>query len=109
MGKYVHPELNRPVEFFGGTYVFVEEGKVNYQGKEVLYFLGFAGVEASCCGRGGCVFIKVPGYLCSWRINVNESGQPVSEIERITDEGSRREIRKILEEKYPVFAQVEFF
>jgi hypothetical protein len=109
MEKYVHPELNFPVELFSGAYVLVEEGKVNYQGKEVLYLLGFAGVEASCCGRGGWAFIKVPGYLCSRRKSFNEAGQPVSYIERINDEGSQREIRKILKEKYPAFAQVEFF
>ncbi len=108
MEKYLHPELNRPVEFFSGTYVFIEEGKVNHQGKEVLFFIGFAGVEASCCGRGGCAFINVPGYLHAWRINFSKSGRPVSEIERITDEGSQKEIRQILREKYPIFTQVEF-
>ena len=56
MIEFTHPELNKRVEFFGGGYVFIEEGRITYQGKEVLYFLGMAGIEASCCGTGGCAF-----------------------------------------------------
>ncbi|MBI5968245.1 MAG: hypothetical protein HY882_10370 [Deltaproteobacteria bacterium] len=108
MGEYIHPELNRRVEFFGGGYILVEEGRIDYQGKEVLYFLGLAGIEASCCGRGGCAFIKVPGYIRFWKKKINESGQAVSEVERIAAEDSQKEIRKILEEKHPGFKQIEF-
>lgn len=108
MIQFTHPELNKRVEFFGGGYVFIEEGRITYQGKEVLYFLGMAGIEASCCGRGGSAFVKVPGYVRSWEKNRNESGQPVSEVERIIDQDSQKEIKRILEEKHPAFRQVEF-
>ncbi len=108
MERYIHPELNRSVEFFSGSYVFIEEGRVPCLGKEVLFFIGLAEVQASCCGRGGGGFIKVPGFLLSWKAAVTEGGQPVSEIERVSDEDSRREIRKLLTERYPAFTQVEF-
>lgn len=100
--------LNERVEFFGGGYLFIEEGRFPYQGKEVLYLLGLAGVEASCCGRGGCAFIKVPGYIRSWRNRVNPLGQPVSEVEGIVAEEDQKEVRKILQDKYPGFHQIEF-
>jgi len=74
----------------------------------VLYLLGLAGIEASCCGKGGCAFIKVPGYIRFWKKEINESGHTVSEVERIVAEDSQREIRKILEEKHPGFKQIEF-
>jgi hypothetical protein len=106
--QFTHPELNKRVEFFGGGYVFIEEGKIIYQGKEVLYFLGIAGIEASCCGTGGCAFIKVPGYVRSWKKTRNEFGQPVSEVERIVHEDSQKEVKRILEEKHPSFRQIEF-
>ena len=108
MGEYIHPELNKKVEFFGGSYLFVEEGRLNYQGKEVFYLLGMAGVESSCCGTGGSAFIKVPGYVLSWKKGESESGQSISEVERIVSEESQTAIRKILQEKYPGFQQIEF-
>jgi len=108
MDEYIHPELNQEVEFFGGSYSFVEEGKLNYQGKEVFYLLGIAGVESSCCGTGGCAFIKVPGYVLSWKKGGNKSGHSISEVERIVSEESQTAIRKILQEKYPEFQQIEF-
>jgi len=106
--QFTHPELHERIEFFSGGYVFIEEGKITHQGKEVLYFLGMAGVESSCCGRGGCAFIKVPGYVRSWKKTRNARGQPVSEVEPIHQRESQREIQRILEEKHPGFRQVEF-
>jgi len=108
MNKFIHPELHKQVEFFSGSYVFVEEGRINHQGKEVLYFVGLAGIEASCCGSGGCAFIKVPGYVRSWKKEENEFGQPISEVESIRAEDVQREIRVILEDKHPGFKQIEF-
>ena len=107
MEIYVHPELNQPIEFFGGTYLFVSEGCIDFNGKEVVYLLGFAAVEASCCGRGGSAFIKVPGFLGPRRDMVRGSAR-VSEIERIVDENCQREITVLLREKFPAFRQVEF-
>jgi len=108
MNEYAHPELNKKVEFFGGSYFFTEEGKIPYQEKEVIYFLGIAEVESSCCGRGGCAFIKVPGYICSWKKGQNKSGQSLSEVERILDEEPQKAIKKLLEDKHPGVSQIEF-
>ncbi|MDH4265368.1 MAG: hypothetical protein OEW45_06995 [Deltaproteobacteria bacterium] len=108
MDEFTHPELNKKIEFFGGSYLFVEEGTISFQGKEVLYLLGMAGVESSCCGTGGCAFIKVPGYVLSWKKAWSESGQSISEVERIVSEESQTAIRKILQEKHPGFQQIEF-
>ncbi len=96
------------MEFFGGGYLFVEEGKLDYRGKEVLYLVGMACIEASCCGTGGSAFIKVPGYIRAWKKGRNEAGLPVSEVERIEAYGQRKEIRGLLQERHPGFTQVEF-
>jgi hypothetical protein len=108
MFEFVHPELNQRVEFFGGGYLLVEEGKLNYRGKEVLYLVGIAGIEASCCGTGGCAFIKVPGYIRSWKKGQNETGRPVSEVERIEAQDQQEEIQYLLKERHPGFSQIEF-
>ena len=108
MDRFIHPELNQRVEFFAGGYLFVEEGKLNYRGREVLYLKGIASVEASCCGTGGCGFIKVPGYIRSWKKAQSEMGQPISEIERIEAPEQQEEIREILRGSHPGFSQIEF-
>jgi hypothetical protein len=108
LGKYIHPELNQEIEFFGGNYSFLDEGRLSYEGKEVFYLLGVAAVESSCCGRRGLAFIKVPGYVLSWKKGWSESGQPISEVERIVSEENQAAIRRILQEKFPGFQQIEF-
>jgi hypothetical protein len=106
--KFIHPELNQPVEFFGGSYVMSEEGKISCRGKEVLYFIGIAGLDASCCGRSGCAFAKVPGIVRHWKKKRDKFGRLVSEVERITDAKSQEEISQWLRERYPQVTQIEF-
>ena len=106
--EFVHPELNQRVDFFSGGYLFTEEGKLHFRGKEVLYLVGTAGIEASCCGTGGCAFIKVPGYIRAWKKRQSEAGRAVSEVERIEVHGQRKEIQGLLKERHPDFTQVEF-
>ena len=108
MDRFIHPVLNERVEFFAGGYLFVEEGKLYFRGKEVLYLKGIASIEASCCGTGGCGFIKVPGYIRSWKKAQSETGQAISEVERIEAPDQQEEIRAILRESHPGFSQVEF-
>jgi hypothetical protein len=108
MFEFVHPELNQRVDFFGGGYLFVEEGKLPYRGKEVLYLVGMAGIEASCCGTGGCAFIKVPGYIRAWKKERNESGRHVSEVRRIEARDQQKEIQGLLQERHPGFSHIEF-
>ena len=108
MSEYIHPELKKRVDLFGGGYSFIEEGKFAYREKEVLFSVGIADLEASCCGTWGCGFIKVPGYVLSWKTRVDECGQVISEIERVEDQESQREIREILQEKFPGFSLIEF-
>ncbi len=109
MTKFVHPELNMPVEFFGGSYFLTEEGIIHLQGKEVLYFVGVAGLDASCCGRSGCAFIKVPGFLMSGERKHNGSGRSISEVSPIVEDENRKRVNQILKEKYPEVTQIEFF
>jgi len=106
--EFVHPELNQRVEFFSGGYLFMEEGKLHFRGKEVLYLVGKAGIESSCCGTGGCAFIKVPGYIRAWKRGRNETGRPVSEVERVEAQDQQKEIQDLLREKHPGFSQIEF-
>lgn len=106
--SFMHPPLKELVNFFGGCYLFLEERCFPYREKEVLYLLGVAAVESSCCGPGGGVFIKVPGYIRSWKKEVTTSGQYLSEIESIVSITEQKEITKLLLEKHPECGQVDF-
>jgi len=106
--EFCHPELNQRVDFFSGGYLFVEEGRLPIRGKEVLYFVGMAGIESSCCGTGGCAFIKVAGYIRAWKKGRSEAGRPVSEVERIEARDQQAKIAEALKMRHPGFSQVEF-
>lgn len=108
MTTYIHPELDTRIEFISGGYILLKEGRIPHHGKEVLYYLGVGALDSSCCGRGGCAFMKVPGFVIAWKKGVGPSGEAVSEIESVESEEDRQEIRKILLEKFPDYQQIEF-
>jgi hypothetical protein len=108
MREYRHPELQEEVEFISGSYLLLEEGRFPCRGKDVLFYLGIAGLNSSCCGRGGCAFAKIPGFVISWKKKIGPSGESLSEIEPVQDDEDRQEIRKLITAKYPGFNQIEF-
>ena len=99
--EFIHPGLGQEVWTQGGYYIAREEKSLTYNGREVIYILGHAVIEASCCGAGGWSYIQIPGYFLK-RKSPDGSGRPdVSEVEPITEEGDRDSIRWILMEEYP--------
>ena len=99
--EYTHPELDREVRSIAGYYVPVEEHVLPYNEREVIYILGSACIEASCCGSKDWLYIQVPGFLVRKHIRSGEGTLPVSEIETIQDKEDRDAIRHLLEEKHP--------
>lgn len=106
--KYSHEELNKEIRSIAGYYIAEDEKRFDYNGREVLYVIGHSEVDNSCCGIGGCRYALVPGYVVTWKNETNEAGRPVSEIETIVDEASRREITGILK-KNETITQIEFW
>ncbi|MDI6776791.1 MAG: hypothetical protein QMD03_06055 [Syntrophales bacterium] len=107
MGQYIHQKFGAEVQFIAGYYTILEEGRMGHGGKEFLYAVGMAIVDNACCGRGGCRFLHVPGYIVSWKEKESADGLPVSEVEPICNETDQREIRNLLEDDFP-HAQVIF-
>jgi hypothetical protein len=105
--EYVHQPLNQEVTAIGGHYVLVKEARLPFLGREVLYLVGHAALETTCCGAGGCGYALVPGFVLAWRYEVNEDGLPVSQVEPIRDEAIQRQIRRLLERQEMVH-QVRF-
>ena len=79
-----------------------------YKDREILYLVVVASVESSCCGQGGLAYILVPGYIISWKYGTDDTGLPVTEVNRINDDDEKREIEGILKRKYPHLSQITF-
>ena len=96
--KYTHLPLGQDVEIgIGGYYTPYEEVRLPHNNREVLYVIGQAVVESSCCGTGNWKYAIVPGYITSWQTETNEAGLPVSDVEPIQDEETRITLRRLIE------------
>ena len=107
MNKYTHLELNEDIKTIAGYYTPLEEARLKYNGREVLYVVGQAVIESSCCGSGNWAYVLIPGYIINWQ-KKNVDGLPVSEVESISDKVSQNNIRKIIKEAEHI-SQVEFW
>ena len=106
--KYTHQELNKDVYALSGFYTPWKEVRLKYNNREVLYIIGHVVVESSCCGAANWSYALVPGYIVNWQKGSNEAGLPVSEVESISDEAARNDVREIIEETEDIYA-IEFW
>jgi hypothetical protein len=105
--RYVHQELNQDIAAIGGHYVLTREVRLPFHGREVLYLVGCAVVDTSCCGAGGCAYALVPGFILEWKSQTDGDGLAVSQVEPIRDKALQREIGRLIKEAEPVH-QVTF-
>ena len=105
--EYTH-ELHREVRSISGGYTLEKEERITIGSKEVLYVVGNALADSSCCGFWGCHYAFVPGYVVSWKHKKNEEGISISKVEAITEDHVKREIERLLMEKEGV-SQVRFW
>jgi len=99
--EYTHPSFGEEIAGRAGYYSPIEESVIPYRGREVLYVMGHACIDNSCCGmNGNWGYIQVPGYIVRRQVRL-ENGLPVSEIEIIEDPAARREIREQLLTRHP--------
>jgi hypothetical protein len=100
--RFTHPQLGQDVKGRAGYYVPVEEHSLLHRGREVLYVLGCACIDNSCCSAPkSWGYVQVPGFLVRRHVCRDESGMPVSEVEPIEDGADRAVIRQSLLEKHP--------
>jgi hypothetical protein len=103
--NYVHQELNQQVTAIGGHYVLVKEARLPFLGREVLYLVGHAAFDTTCCGTGGCAtastrggaYALVPGFIVSWKSGTNEDGLAVSAVQPVHQPDVQEQIRRLLE------------
>lgn len=104
---YVHRELDEEVAAIGGRYFLTAEARLPFRHREVLYLLGWAVFDTTCCGAGGCSYALVPGFIVDWKTGRNEEGLDVSVVEPIRDRSMRDAVRILIENKESV-QQVTF-
>jgi hypothetical protein len=104
---FPHPELNAPVTAIGGSYYLLKEARLPVDGGEILYLVGVAVIDTSCCGSGGCAYALVPGRVLKWRYKTGTDGRPVSQVCPISDDAARKKIRAMIIQKESVH-QVDF-
>ena len=105
--EYTHA-LHKEILSISGRYELEKEGRMAYDGRELLYVSAHTVVDSSCCGYGSWQYAVVPGFIVSWRSRQNQEGYFVSDVEPISDETSRQEIKKLLHEMESV-SQVQFW
>jgi hypothetical protein len=104
--EFVHPELNQEVYAIGGHYMFTKEDILPNQNGDILYLIGYAETDTSCCGVGGCGYAIVPGHINSLHLRLNNEKRFISEITPI-EERLYEEISKTIRQKEGV-GQVHF-
>ena len=104
---FIHPELNKTVKAIGGEYVFIKEGVLSYQDQDVLYLIGCAIFDTTCCGTGGCCYARVPGFILDTKYRTSDDGRPVTRVSPIADPLAQKEIRRVIGARETV-QQIEF-
>ncbi|UCF90914.1 MAG: hypothetical protein JSW39_21920 [Desulfobacterales bacterium] len=93
---FVHPQLNQEITAIGGYYVVTREVRLPFRRREVLCLIGYAVVDSSCCGAGGCAFARVAGFILNWKYKYNPDSRPLSYVEPIRDPAVRKEIQQLI-------------
>lgn len=104
---YTHPKLGEEITAIGGHYVFVKEVRLPYQNREILYMLGYAVSDSSCCGVGGCAYVCVAGFICDWKYRLNADQMALSRVEPVRKPMHQKEIKSLIRQQERV-QQVNF-
>lgn len=108
MAEHVHQLIGEEIRSIAGYYMVLQEGVLEYNGREVLYLVEAAAADTACCGAAGLGFIMVPGYVNALKTYQNEDGLWVSDVDHIEGENERKEITSLLKANNPGFQQVNF-
>jgi hypothetical protein len=107
MQEYVHHELNREISAIAGRYVLVKEVRLAFSGQQILYLVGHAAFDSTCCGVGGCAYALVAGFVVHWKTERNKDGLAVSLVEPIRAKAIQANVRRLIQ-KNEIVQQIIF-
>ncbi len=93
--EYVH-EIPQTVEFVNGSYDLVAIKSRPIAGCNILYCLGEALLDNSCCGETRLCYALVIGEVVADQFRLTPEGRPVSLVEAIANEALATAIRSEL-------------
>lgn len=96
MTEYIHQELNQEINAIGGEYILVKEARLPFKGFEILYIVGYASFDSTCCGVSGCAYALVPGIIQDWKGKQYGAGLPVSQVEPIRSQTVQKQVRSLI-------------
>ena len=105
--NYVHYPLNEEVKSIGGHYVITEEICQTVQDRQVLITIGYAVMDTTCCGTGGCGYATVHGFVDAWMKEINTDGLSITKVRPIRDDEIKEQLKEMLLKKNLV-QQVNF-
>ncbi len=98
--EYAHVETGRDIPFgIAGYYTPLDETRLAFNGREVLYVTGKVIMEAPCCKMApDWVYAIVPGYIVDWQYETNDNGEKVTRVEPVgtTD---KEAVTKLIQDK----------
>jgi hypothetical protein len=104
---YSRNDLGTEVQAPWGYYQALEEATIDYAGRRVLYTLGSACVEASCCGKGSWSYARVEGYAVEGDTARGPAGDHPVQVDTIETPKDRAAIAQLVTDRHPG-VRVEF-
>ena len=104
--EYVHPILNEEISAIAGHYTLTREEILSHESGRILYFVGYANMDTSCCGFKGCGYAIVAGRIEKLCSSETPDNRPISQVTPV-EEDLYQEISRMIKEKQGV-SQVHF-
>jgi len=104
---YEHQAPGTEFQAISGHYVIEKEVRIPFNNREIFYTTGYAVVDSSCCGTGGCGYALVHGYIVNWKKEKNRDGFEISQMEAIRNDQLKKELQQIINQNENV-TQVNF-
>lgn len=92
---FIHPLLNEEIDAIAGHYTITKEEILPHEKGPVLYLVGFACMDTSCCGARGCAYAIVAGHIEELRCGRSEDGRIISKVNPVTEDLYREITGKI--------------
>jgi hypothetical protein len=104
---YARENLGREIEAPSGYYQPMEEAWLAFRGRHLLYVMGTACIEASCCGVGSWSYLRVEGYAVEDDPVAKLCERGRLSVDTVEEFGERAAITALLRERHPG-ARIEF-
>ncbi len=102
MAEHIHASCGTEIVLTAEIFKVVSEGYLPYGNQEMLYIECATTAGSICCGAAELRIIHVPGFVVSRHYRIDKSsGNPISEVQPISDDFAREEVKRLLSRIFP--------